>query len=208
VKRVLIVNGALGGATGNTGELLGLAEEELGSRVEVETLDLSREPQLDRILEAVGRADGFVFGTGTYWDGWSSHLQQFLEITAHTEGMEMWVGKPAVILATAHAVGAKGMISRLMGILNVYGLMFPPMAGLAVTYVNQVAYPNANDHLKNELWTTADVETICHNLLEALHGTHQWHQWPTNSGRYGDKWLFCYSDRDSKGDVRPLEPSS
>lgn len=195
MKRVLIVNGALGGVTGNTGELLALAEEVLSTRAEVETLDLSRQPSLDRILEAVTRADGFLFGTGTYWDAWSSLMQNFLEVTAHTEGMEYWVGKPAGIMVTAHAVGAKSIVSRLMGVLNVYGLMFPPMAGLAVTWVNQTAYPHATDHLQNELWTSADVETVCHNLLESLEGTHRWRQWPTNSGRHGDKWLFCYSEQ-------------
>lgn len=195
MKRVLIVNGSLGGPTGNTGELLALAEEALGTRVEVETLDLSRRPHIDRTLEAVSRADGLVFGTGTYWDSWSSHLQNFLEETAHTEGSDLWVGKPGAIFATAHAVGAKGIISRLMGVMNVYGLMFPPMVGLGITYVNQTAYPHSNDHLKNELWTTADVDTVCHNLCEALDGTNQWRQWPTNSGRYGEKWLYCYSGR-------------
>ncbi|MFN8221272.1 MAG: NAD(P)H-dependent oxidoreductase [Fimbriimonadales bacterium] len=195
MKHVLIVNGSLGGATGNTSELLALAEECLQKSATVETLDLSRQPHLDRILEAVRRADGFVFGTGTYWDSWGSPLQQFLEVTAHTEGQDLWVGKPGAIIATAHAVGAKGIVSRLMGVLNVYGLMFPPMAGLAVTYANQTAYPHANDHLRNELWTPADVDVLCHNLLEALNGTRDWHQWPTNHGRYGDKWLFAYSER-------------
>lgn len=195
-KRVLIVNGALGGPYGNTAELLALAEEALSPAHAIEHLDLSRHPHLDRVLEAVARADGFVFGTGTYWDSWSSHLQRFLEETAHTEGSLLWVGKPGAIIATAHAVGAKGIISRLMGVLNVYGLMFPPMAGLGVTYVNQVAYPAASDHLRNELWTPADVSTVCHNLAEALAGTSQWKQWPTNSGRYGEQWLFCYSGRE------------
>lgn len=195
------MNGALGGATGNTGELLALAEEHLASRAQVEILDLSRRPHIDRILRSATQADAFVFGTGTYWDSWSSLLQQFLEETAHTEGMAYWLGKPAAIFATAHAVGAKGIISRLMGVLNVYGLSFPPMAGLGVTYVNQTAYPHANGHLQNELWTAADVDTVCHNLMEALEGTNQWRQWPTNSGRFGDKWLFCYSEREDHAGI-------
>jgi hypothetical protein len=195
VKRVLIINGSLGGATGNTGEVLAIAEETLLNRVEVETLDLSRQPHIDRILEAVGRADGLVFGTGAYWDSWSSYMQTFLEETAHTEGSSLWVGKPGAIFVTAHAVGAKGVISRLMGVMNVYGLSFPPMCGLGITYVNETAIPHATDHLRRELWTTADIETVCHNLSEALDGTNRWCQWPTNSGQYGEKWLFCYSNR-------------
>ncbi|MCG9894222.1 MAG: NAD(P)H-dependent oxidoreductase [Fimbriimonadaceae bacterium] len=195
LPRVLIVNGSLAGPSGNTAELLGLAELALEGKAAIEHLDLSRRPHADRILEAVERADGFVFGTGTYWDSWSSRLQEFLEVTAHTEGFDIWVGKPAVLFATAHAVGAKGMLSRLMGVLNVYGLWFPPMAALGVTYVNQTAYPHADDHLRNELWTPADVDTLCHNLHQALTGEHDWRRWPTNSGRYGEKWLFCCSER-------------
>ena len=197
LPRVLFVNGSLAGPSGNTAELLGLAELALEGKAEIEHLDLSRRPHVDRILEAVERADGFIFGTGTYWDSWSSRLQEFLEVTAHTEGFDLWVGKPAVLFATAHAVGAKGMLSRLMGVLNVYGLWFPPMAALGVTYVNQTAYPHADDHLRNELWTPADVDTLCHNLHQALIGAHDWRRWPTNSGRYGEKWLFCCSERDS-----------
>lgn len=191
-----MVNGALGGAMGNTGELFALAEEAIGERAEIEHLELARQPHIDRILASVERADAFIFGTGTYWDSWSSYLQRFLEETAHTEGSPLWVGKPAAVFATAHAVGAKGIISRLMGVMNVYGCWFPPMAGLGITWVNVEAYKSANDHLRNELWTPADVNTVTHNLLEAVYGTHQWMQWPTNSGRFGEKWLYCYSGRD------------
>ncbi|MCU0316193.1 MAG: NAD(P)H-dependent oxidoreductase [Fimbriimonadaceae bacterium] len=195
MKRVLIINGALGGAAGNTAEVLALAELALSQNHIIEHLDLSRQPRLDRVLETVQRADGFVFGTGTYWDSWSSHLQRFLEETAHTEGFDYWVGKPAILFATAHAVGAKGLLSRLMGVLNVYGLWFPPMAALGITYVNQVAYPHANQHLQNELWTPADVETLCHNLGQALSGERNWQRWPNNSGRYGEKWLTCATEK-------------
>ena len=73
-------------------------------------------------------------------------------------------------------------------------MTFPPMAGLGITYANQTAFPHATDHLKNELWTTADIGVVVHNLLEAVAGTKNWTQWPTNSGRYGEKWLNCYSE--------------
>lgn len=144
-------------------------------------------------MEAVERADGFVFGSGTYWDSWGSPMQRFLEMTAHTEGQACWVGKPVGVIVTAHAVGAKGVLSRLIGVFNVYGMLIPPFAGMAFTYSNMVAYEHANEHLRNELWTPADVEVVCHNLMEALMGTKSWTQWPFNTGKYNEKWLDVYS---------------
>ena len=144
-------------------------------------------------MESIRGADAFVFGSGTYWDSWGTPMQRFLEMTAHTEGDPMWVGKPVGIIVSAHAVGAKGVLSRLMGVLNVYGMLIPPFAGMAFTYANMVAYEHANEHLRKELWTPADVEVVCHNLLQALNGGNEWTQWPTNSGKYGDKWLDVYT---------------
>jgi multimeric flavodoxin WrbA len=150
---------------------------------------------MDRILDAIAKADGFLFGTGTYWDSWGSPLQRFLEVTAHTEGQSYWVGKPACAIVTAHAVGAKGVLTRLLGVMNVYGTLIPPFAGFSYTFVADTALPHASDHLRNELWTADDTDVVCHNLLEALKGGRNWKQWPTNEGRYGDKWLNVYSDR-------------
>jgi hypothetical protein len=195
MKNVLIVNGSLGGSAGNTAELLAIAEERLQKEVTVSYLELAREPTMDRILDAIAKADGFLFGTGTYWDSWGSPLQRFLEVTAHTEGQSYWVGKPACAIVTAHAVGAKGVLTRLLGVMNVYGTLIPPFAGFSYTFVADTALPHASDHLRNELWTADDTDVVCHNLLEALKGGRNWKQWPTNEGRYGDKWLNVYSDR-------------
>lgn len=196
MPNVLIVNGSLGGNTGNTAELLALAEERLADKVTVTHLELLREPTLDRILEAASRADAFLFGTGTYWDSWGSPLQRFLEMTAHTEGMPYWFGKPVGVIVTAHAVGSKSVLSRLLGVLNVYGMMIPPLAGLAYTWVNEAALATAPEHLQRELWTPNDIEVVCHNLLEMLEGGHDWKSWPTCEGKSGEKWLFTYSNRE------------
>ncbi len=197
MPHVLIVNGSLGGATGNTAELLALAEERFQREATVSTLELVRQPSIDRILEACTQADAFLFGTGTYWDSWGSPMQQFLEMTAHTEGMPYWLGKPAGAIVTAHAVGAKSVLSRLFGVFNVYGMLIPPFAGLAYTWANEAALATAGDHLRNELWSPKDVDVICHNLLESLRGGKDWLSWPSCEGRHGEKWLYAYSGRES-----------
>ena len=85
LPNILIINGALGGNVGNTGELLALAEEALAGKANVSYLELVRQPTMDRIIEAVTASDGFIFGTGIYWDSWGSPMQIFLVMTAHTE---------------------------------------------------------------------------------------------------------------------------
>lgn len=194
---MLIVNGSLGGCTGNTAELLAIAEERLGPHAQVSHLELCREPSMDRILATAAAADGFVFGTGTYWDSWGSPMQRFFEMTAHTEGADLWFGKPAGAIVTAHAVGAKSVLSRLFGVLNLYGMLIPPLAGMTYTWATETALEHASDHLQRELWTPRDVEVVAHNLLEAIRGTRNWMSWPTNRGLQGEKWLTVFSSRPS-----------
>lgn len=198
MANILIINGSISGSSGNTAELLAMAEEKLTEEGvnTVEYLELARDPSLDRILEAASKADAFIFGTGTYWDSWGSPLQKFFEITSSTEGDSYWMGKPASAIVTAHAVGAKGILSRLFGVLNVYGMMIPPLAGFAFTFVNHVALSNnvAPEELQKELWSSDDVEIICHNLIEAVNRTNNWKQWPRDNVHYVNKWLSIYSD--------------
>lgn len=190
MPHIAIFNGSPSGVSGNTAVLLGAAEEWLGrSGTTVSYIDLCREPSLERIIEEARKSDGFIFGTGTYWDSWGSPMQRFFEETAATEGEEYWVGKPAAALVTAHAVGGKSVLSRLFGVLNVYGMLIPPLAGLCYTYVNHHALPTAPEGLKAELWKFSDVEVVCHNLLEAVRGGTDWRSW--GSAKVGgiERWL-------------------
>lgn len=194
MTKVLIVNGSLGGYSGNTAELLAVAEKHMEGCSHVAHLDLSREPSFERIRCESSKADAFLFGTGTYWDSWGSHLQRFFEVTARSEGTDLWRGKPVGVIVTAHAVGAKGVLSRLQGVLNAYGMLIPPFSGMAYTWANDIALPHAPEHLASELWKPSDVAVVCHNLLEAAHGGKDWTCWTTSHGIAGDKWLTCYSD--------------
>lgn len=198
MTKVLIVNGALGGALGNTAELLGLAEEAMAGRAKVTHLELNRSPRLDRITSLCGDAEAFLFGTGTYWDSWGSPLQSFFEDVAHTEGSEIWRGKPAGAIVTAHAVGAKVVLSRMQGVLNAFGMLIPPFGGMAYTWANDVALAHAPEHLARELWRPSDVEVVCHNVLEAATGGNAWKCWPTSHGVADEKWLTSYSKQEEQ----------
>ena len=197
MSNILIINGSISGAQGNTAELLALAEEQLTEQGHtVDYLELARDPSLDRILAQCEKADAFIFGTGTYWDSWGSPLQKFFEITSSTEGDDYWMGKPVAAIVTAHAVGSKGILSRLFGVLNVYGMMIPPLAGFAYTFVNHVALTKnvAPEELEKELWSHHDVEIICHNLIEALKRTNNWKKWPSDNVHFVEKWLHLHEE--------------
>ncbi len=183
---ILFVNGALGGAEGNSAALLDLAARHLAPRAEVSRIDLSVEEGFATHAEAVGRAQGFVFATGTYWDSWGSPLQRFLEEATPTEGSDLWLGKPVAVLVTEHSVGGKGVLSRLQGVLSTFGLLLPPMAGLVLSAVAQ-GPPRAPPD--PDLWCPADLEIVCHNLLEAVSGGRAFRAWPTDPGSPGRRWL-------------------
>ena len=182
-----IVLGGLGGAEGNGARLVELAAPHLAS-VQTELCVLASRPGFVAHEGALRRASGFVFVTGTYWDGWSSHLQRFLEEATPTEASALWLGKPAAIWVTAHSVGGKGVLSRLTGVLSSFGCAIPPMSGLVVTHANELARA-ADPEAARDLYGPADLEIAVHNLLEAVQGTHHYRAWDVDRGDPSRRWL-------------------
>ncbi len=189
MKTILIVNGSLAGKGGNTDRLLARMEPTLvkaGCRVE--QLVLAEGSDWARQRDVFAAADGFLFGTGTYWDSWSSHLQRFLEETSDWEGSAVWLGKPAGVLVTGHEAGAKGVLSRLEGVLVTLGCLIPPMSGMVYTHLHQIAYeqPGMDPTL---FWNELDHRDVAaHNLAEAVLGTHGWRAWNTDL-EYRKVWI-------------------
>lgn len=134
---LLLLNASLAGDAGNTAGLLARAHRLLARRATVESLTLASlavaasasdsppaalHPQL---LTALSRANGFLLGTGTHWDSWSSVLQTFLEDATPHEGTALWLGKPAAVVVSEHSTGGKGVLSRLQGVLVTLGCTLP-----------------------------------------------------------------------------------
>lgn len=139
---LLLLNAALAGEAGNTAVLLAQARRHLARRATVESLTLAALPsgsvsQLSalnpQLLAALQRADGFLLGTGTHWDSWSSVLQKFLEDATPHEGTALWLGKPAAVVVSEHSVGGKAVLSRLQGVLVTLSCTLPPMSGLVLS---------------------------------------------------------------------------
>ncbi|MCC6873286.1 MAG: NAD(P)H-dependent oxidoreductase [Sandaracinaceae bacterium] len=192
VPTIAAINGGLGGAGGNTAALLEHAARAIGERARVTAITLAERPGFARHEAALRGADALLWGTGTYWDSWSSLLQRFLEEATPSEGTDLWLGKPAAVLVSAHSVGGKGVLSRLQGVLCTLGCAIPPMSGLAVTLASQAALaselglePGAGD----DLWSPDDLGVVVHNLLESAAGTRRFEAWPVDRGDPSRRWL-------------------
>ena len=187
-KRILVLNAASGGATGNTAVLLERATRHLRPHATVTTLVLASGKSYVHVRRALARCDALVIGTGTYWDSWSHWLQRMLEDATADEGTALWLGKPAAVLVTMHAVGGKGVLSRLQGVLMTLGCAVPPMSGLVYSLVNQAAI-QAEATGADDLWCQEDVAIVCDNLVAALTPGGTYSAWPTNRRSFGDKWI-------------------
>ena len=130
-------------------------------------------------LDRMHGAQAYLFVTGTYWDTWGSPLQRFLEEATDTEGSALWLGKPAGVIVGAHSVGAKGVLSRLQGVLNTYGCLIPPMSGAVLTAANQraLAAPTPKGDLHLDFWSEADLPVILHNVCTAVSGGTDYRGW-------------------------------
>lgn len=185
--RALAIDGSLGGTEGSSAVLLEDAIALLGPSAEIERVCLARVPGFAAHRDAIARAEAILIATGTYWDSWSSHLQRFLEEATVSEGSDLWLGKPAAVIVTAHSVGGKGVLSRLQGVLVTLGALIPPMSGVVITLASEQARV-ASEHAE-DLWSRDDLEIVAHNLLEAARGGRAYRSWPVDRGDPRRRWL-------------------
>lgn len=186
--RLLILNAALNGRAGNTAVLLNRAAAAWREQAEVVEVVLAEMEGYATVREAMLAADGFIIGTGTHWDSWSSLLQKLLEDATDDEGRPPWFGKPAGVLVTMHAVGGKQVASRLQGVLSTLGCLLPPMSALVYSYANQLALrvPGAET---GDLWRIEDVDIVAWNVLTAARKQGDYRSWPVDRERTAEKWI-------------------
>jgi chromate reductase len=196
---LLLINASLAGDAGNTAVLMARAEQLLKRRAKVEVITLaSKTARADFAItqDKLNSADGFVFGTGTHWDSWSSVLQQFLETATPTEATKLWLGKPAAVIVSEHSVGGKGVLSRLQGVLATLGCAIPPMSGLVISRAALIA-ANHDAAAARDFWCVDDLRVVCHNLVEAAQvrppnappSAPRWQTWPVDRRDFNASWL-------------------
>jgi hypothetical protein len=108
-----------------------------------------------------------------------------LEWVTPWEGSPDILGKPVGVVVSAHSVGAKGVLSRLQGVLSCIGLLIPPMSGMVITMASEMALEaTAGTWKQQELWACKDLGVIVHNVLTAIQMSKStWRAWPST----GDK---------------------
>lgn len=180
MKKILILNGSLGGQTGNTEFLLERLQKNLPSSEVIHLKNLIEKTiTLSDIKKKLESADAFVFTSGTYWDSWGSPMQYFLEAATEFEASDIFMGKPAAVMITMHSVGGKGVLSRLQGVLNTLGMMIPPMSGIVYSLAGQLALETESTFAE-DFWSLEDVDIIAHNLLTAVNLETSYKPWPVD----------------------------
>lgn len=172
MKSVLIINGAIGGRTGNTSMLLKKVKKTILKEhedVQVKVVQLYPTFCWNAVKRHIRKADCLIFSTGTYWDSWGSPMQQLFEKMTILEGSNYLLGKPACAIVTMHSVGGKEVCSRILGNLVSLGCMVPPFAGFAYSYADHVAHKSrtSGKRLLDDVWHIEDLETLLHNLIKA-----------------------------------------
>lgn len=190
LPRLLLLNASLAGDAGNTAVLIAEARALLAPHAEVTVVTLAGDqaPDFAVLRPQLENADGFLFGTGTHWDSWSSVLQKFLEDATPAEGSTLWLGKPAAVVVSEHSTGGKGILSRLQGVLVTLGCTLPPMSGLVLSRAAVIAARH-DPEAAADFWCRDDLAVVCHNLVEAAAGTRTWRTWPVDRTDFGARWL-------------------
>lgn len=204
--KIVIVNGSLGGASGNTQQALQFLEgalKNIDTKITFDSWILAdeRDWDIDAMKKRLAGADAFVFSSGTYWDSWGSPLQKFFEVATEFEGDKCWLGKPAALVTTMHSVGGKEVLNRLHGVLNTLGLFIPPMTSFTYSFANHFALTHpelANDTFADDLWRLSDLEVVAANLLRGVQMSKfpqdLWPTWPIDHEDPKRLWIKSVSN--------------
>jgi NAD(P)H-dependent FMN reductase len=184
--RVVLLNGSLRGAGGNTGALLSVAARRLEPVAEVDTIELAGPmPALEELEARLSAADALLVGTGVYWHGWGSPLQRLLEVVTPHENTAMFFGKPVAVAVTMDSVGGAELAARLAGSFHALGCLIPPCSTLILSRVAvEAAEASAGgEHDPNDdVWQLRDLDVVLHNLMEGSRfGAQRWRPWPVRA---------------------------
>jgi chromate reductase len=140
------------------------------------------------LAAALARAERLVFVSGTYWGGFSSLLQRAFEELTPSEASDLWLGKPAAVLVTAHQVGAQSVLFRLQGVLVTFGCLLPPLTGVVISKVAEELRARAPERC-DDIWGLEDVAIALHNLLAVPFSPREFRAWPVDREHYAERWL-------------------
>lgn len=181
-KRLLLLNGSVRGAHGNTGAILARAATLLPSEWHSEAISLAElSGPVAELANRLRRADALLVGTGTYWGSWGSPLQRFLEVISAYELSPCFLGKPVGAVVSADSVGGLDIAQRLLGAFSLLGCVIPPLSTLVISRV-AVAAIRADAEANEDVWRPEDLEIVVQNLvLGARLRELPWATWPVRN---------------------------
>lgn len=185
--RILILNGSIHGASGNSGVIVQRLKKNHPD-VRWDLVNLKQTSYGKGLVGKLNKADAVLIVTGTYWDSWGSPLQRFLEEATALEADPSIVGKPAGACVLMHSVGGKEVLSRLQGVLSTMGFLIPPMSGIAYSFSGQLS---AQRHKKSvqDFWLLDDLDIVIENLKTASKQKFSWTAWAVDRKNFRDKWV-------------------
>jgi len=177
-----IINGALGGRTGNTFNLIKKLKKtvhKIDPEIKVRIIHLTPNFNWPHVRKYIRKSDALIFCTGTYWQSWGSPLQLLFEKMTEIEGKKHLLGKPAGAIVTMHSVGGQEVASRIQGVLVSLGCVLPPFCGFAYSYADHVAHRTRfnGKKLMDDVWHIEDTYALVYNIVEYMKGTNKWKVW-------------------------------
>lgn len=185
---LLILNGSLHGSKKNCGEILRFIRARFKSQFSFLICNLNDHKSSD-LIKQISSADALLVLSGTYWESWGSPLQRFFEDYTHLETHSFVMGKPAAAIVLCHSTGGKSVLSRILANLNMFGFVIPPLCGIELSYVAQVARTSRSSELRDDLWSLEDLEVMIHNLLECIKPSLDYRSWIVDKKNYRKKWV-------------------
>lgn len=171
---LLVLNGALRGALGNTGWLCAEAARLLAGRARVRLLHLAEGSfDMTELEAALAEADAILLATGTYWHSWGSPLQRLIEVLTPLENTPLLFAKPVGALVTMDSVGGAELAGRLLSVFNQLGCAVPPCATLVLSRVAieaLAAGAHRAEDPNDDTWQLADLQHVLDNLLAGPEG--------------------------------------
>ena len=187
MKKILALDGSLAGSEGNTSEVVRRMGQIICNRARFDVISLKDTPEIQSLEAIIRASDGFIFATGTYWQSWGSPLQKFFEEMTRWEATDLWIGKPAASVVTMHSVGGLEVVSRIQLNLTMMGLLIPPNSCVVHSLVSQLARTVSDS---DDIWDLKYLPIVCHNLLEAVYGTHTYKAWGVERSPEAEKrWI-------------------
>lgn len=179
---IAIINGSLGGRTGNTHNLIKKIRKTINKidpEIRVKIIHLHPGFNWPHVRKIIRTSDGFVFCSGTYWQSWGSPMQQLFEKMTEIEGKKHLLGKPAGVVVTMHSVGGQEVASRIQGVLCSLGCVLPPFCAFAYSYADHVAHRSRyhGKKLMDDVWHIEDTYALVFNVIEYIKGTYKWKVW-------------------------------